>query len=219
MPCLPALCGIFMQQSGGALLARSQKVSQKSTCKRLGAVDSATVKCIFFFGAPAQVRCLDLRDTLRSPGCNELAADALELLALAGRYVALGGAAPNPSPNPSPDGGLRTLPGSRRAPAGAAEKGVSGVGERKDIREGMEGPTVNPTSGPEGLLRALGALLAPGRAPLRLAAAAARALTAAAGLPGNGAAIAAWHAGAVATVLTYDLLTDMSAAGMTEQSD
>jgi len=150
------------------------------------------------------VRCLDLRDTLRSPGCNELAADALELLALAGRYVALGGAAPNPSPNPSsdPDDGLRIPPGSRRAPAGTAGKGVNGVGERKDIREGMEGPTVNPSSGPEGLLRALGALLAPGRAPLRLAAAAARALTAAAGLPGNGAAIAAWHAGMVATVLT-----------------
>jgi len=36
-----------------------------------------------------QVRCLDLRDALRSPGCNELAADALAVLALAGRHLAL----------------------------------------------------------------------------------------------------------------------------------
>jgi len=82
-----------------------------------------------------QVRCLDLRDALRSPGCNELAADALAVLALAGRHLAL------------------------------------------------------PT--PPALLRALGALLEPGAAPPRLAAAAAAALAAAAEAPAACGAVAA----------------------------
>lgn len=120
----------------------------------------------------AQVRCLDLRDRLRSPGCNELAADALEVLATAGRHVAL--ASPSSDPNPNPDPGSSPDPGATVATEQQpAQPGVGG-GASSSAEPMLKSSGALGRAPP--LLRALSALLEPGRAPLRVAAAAARAL-------------------------------------------
>ncbi|KAK9835951.1 hypothetical protein WJX81_000786 [Elliptochloris bilobata] len=106
------------------------------------------------------VRCLDLRDTLRSPGCNELAEDALELLA----------------------------PSSERG-------------------------------GVPPLLRALDVLLEPERAPLRLAAAAMRALVAVAQAPAAGGAVAVWTGARQVQALGWLLATPLEAAAAAAAAD
>ena len=131
------------------------------------------------------MRCLDLRDMLRSPGCNELAADALEVLAAAGRHVALPSSPLNPGPDPD------SSPGPGGTDAAEHQPALPGIGQGPGLNAE---PALEPSSAPEStpaLLRALGSLLQPGRAPLRLAAAAARALAAVTQAPGASAAVGA----------------------------